>query len=124
MSAIEPTAAQLEALGHAAAGDDGPVVMLNLLRFAEGGAESYGRYGVEVVRFLERAGGSILLALSPQQSVIGPEAAEWDLAIAVQYPSRAAFLAMISDPEYLAIHVHRATGLADSRLIACAALPI
>ena len=131
MNAVEPTPEQITALRAAA--QDEPVVMLNLLRFheravgvdaAEGisGAEAYGRYGAEVTRFLARAGGEVLLALRPTESVIGPQASEWDLVLAVRYPSRAAFLAMISDPEYLAIHVHRASGVVDSRLIACSTL--
>ncbi len=130
---IEPTEQQLRALVDAV--DDGPVVMLNLLRFkeradgidgAEGisGAEAYGRYGAAVTRFLAQVGGEVLLALSVDAVVVGPEAREWDMALAVRYPSRAAFVAMISDPEYLQIHGHRAAGLADSRLIACRGLPI
>jgi uncharacterized protein (DUF1330 family) len=130
--AIEPTGEQLATL-HAA-GDNGRVIMLNLLRFSDEatgidaadqitGADAYGRYGAEAMPFLQRAGGRILLALSPHESVIGPVPGEWDLVLAVEYPSRQAFLGMISDPEYLAIHEHRAAGLADSRLIACSSLP-
>ena len=132
MTSLEPTLEQLTALQ--ASPDQGPVVMLNLLRFrdqatgidaAEGitGEEAYARYGTEVTRFLERAGGRVLLALTPQESVIGPQG-EWDLVLAVQYPSRAAFLGMIADPEYLPVHGHRAAGVADSRLIACATLEV
>ena len=131
MTTVEPTLEQLTALQ--ASPDQGPVVMLNLLRFrdratgidaAEGitGEEAYARYGTEVSRYLERAGGRVLLALTPQESVIGPAAGEWDLVLAVHYPSRAAFLGMIADPEYLAVHGHRAAGVADSRLVACATL--
>jgi hypothetical protein len=39
--------------------------------------------------------------------------------LAVQYPSRSAFLSMVTDPDYLQVHAHRAAALADSRLIAC-----
>jgi uncharacterized protein (DUF1330 family) len=131
MTTIEPSMEQLVTLRESP--DDGPVVMLNLLRFRdratgidadEGitGAQAYERYGTEVTRFLERAGGRVLLALAPRESVIGPAAGEWDLVLAVQYPSRAAFLGMIADPGYLAIHAHRAAGVADSRLVACATL--
>ncbi len=127
---IEPTESQFEQL--AGSSDGGPVVMLNLLRFKEqadgidagvSGAEAYARYGAEALRFLERAGGRVLMTLSPRDCVIGPADAEWDLVLAVEYPSRQAFLEMIGDPEYLAIHPHRAAALADSRLIACAQLP-
>ena len=127
----QPTPQQFERL--AASPDDGAVIMLNLLRFKERadgidaadgvtGAEAYGRYAVEAVRFVERVGGRVLFTIVPQESVIGPDPGEWDLVAAVEYPSRRAFLEMTSDPEYLAIHAHREAGLADSRLIACASL--
>lgn len=131
-AAIQPTPRQLERL--VASDDQGAVVMLNLLRFKEradgidggdeiSGAEAYRRYAAAVTGFLGRVGGRVLYTLVPQESVIGPDQAEWDLIAAVEYPSRRAFLEMTSDPEYLAIHAHREAGLADSRLIACAPLP-
>jgi uncharacterized protein (DUF1330 family) len=55
--------------------------------------------------------------------VIGPGTGEWDLVLFVQYPSRRAFLTMISDPAYLEIHHHRTAALADSRLVACQQIP-
>jgi uncharacterized protein (DUF1330 family) len=131
---IEPTAAQLQRLAGAADGE--PVVMLNLLRFndlatgidaADGisGADAYGRYAEAVAPFLAQAGGRVLLAMTPRELVIAPEGEEaWDIVLAVQYPSRAAFLTMIADPGYLEIHQHRSAALADSRLIACAQLPV
>jgi uncharacterized protein (DUF1330 family) len=127
---VLPTRAQIEAL--AGAPQTGPVIMLNLLRFkdladgidaADGltGAEAYGRYAAATQPFLERVGGRLLYALAAEECVIGPPEREWDLVLAVEYPSRAAFLAMATDPEYLTIHAHREAALADSRLIACAA---
>ena len=129
---IEPTPQQFARL--AACEDSGPIVMLNLLRFKERadgihagqgitGAEAYARYGAAVAEHLERVGGRILFALGPEDSVIGPQDGEWDLVIAVEYPSRRAFLEMTSSPDYLEIHGHRAAALADSRLIACKRLP-
>lgn len=129
---IEPTASQFERL--AASDEEGPVVMLNLLRFkqrADGidaedeisGNEAYARYGAAVSAFLTEAGGRVLFAGEPHESVIGPDEREWDLVLLVEYPSRDAFLAMTSDPGYLEIHPHRAAALEDSRLIACTQLP-
>ena len=129
---IEPTQAQLERL--AASDEPGPVIMINLLRFkdrADGidagdeirGVEAYGRYAEEVQPFLDHVGGAVLLVAQPTESVIGPDAAEWDMVLAVRYPSRRAFLEMVSDPAYLEIHAHRDAALADSRLIACRSLP-
>jgi uncharacterized protein (DUF1330 family) len=125
---IEPTQVQFERL--AASGEDGPVMMVNLLRFKEradgidaddgiSGAEAYARYGAAVQPYLEGVGGRLLLAGAATESVIGPEEGEWDAVLVAEYPSRQAFLEMIGDPGYLAVHGHRAAGLADSRLIAC-----
>ena len=125
---IEPTPEQFQRL--AASDDEGPVVMINLLRFkqhADGidatdgitGVEAYARYGAAVMPHLMRVGGRILMTLAATESVIGPVDGEWDMVIAAEYPSRQAFLEMTSDPGYLAIHGHRAAALADSRLIAC-----
>ncbi len=100
--------------------------MVNLLRFKdratgadEGvtGAEAYRRYAEAVAPFLARAGGRLLAAVECEESVIGPDTAEWDLVALVEYPSREAFLAMISDREYLAAHAHRVAAVADSRLV-------
>ncbi len=123
---ITPTPAQLEAL--LAADLEGPIVMLNLLRFKEqadgideglSGAEAYRRYGEATAPFLERVGGRLLLAAQAKAVVIGPEAPEWDMALMVEYPSRKKFLEMAGDPDYLAVHEHRAAALSDARLIAC-----
>ncbi len=51
-------------------------------------------------------------------TLIGP-AGEWHAAAVVCYPSRARFLEMVSDPEYLETSRHRTAALADSRLIPC-----
>jgi uncharacterized protein (DUF1330 family) len=128
---IQPTPEQFARLAGSA--DDGPVVMVNLLRFkatadgidaADGisGQQAYERYAALAAPFLAAAGGRLLFAGRTQESVIGPEPAEWDLTLAVRYPSRGAFIAMATDPGYLAIHEHRAAALADSRLIATLAV--
>ncbi len=123
-AAIEPTPEQVKRL--AAGSGDGPIVMVNLLRFRDAagppdegvsGAEAYGRYAAAIPPFLERAGGRLLSAVACQEGVIGPDDAEWDVVALVEYPSREAFLGMVSDPQYLEIHQHRVAALADSRLI-------
>lgn len=130
---IDPTPAQFKRLAES--DDDGPLIMINLLRFKEqadgidaddgiSGAEAYNRYGVEAQKHLARIGGRILLSAAATDSVIGPDEAEWDLVIAVEYPSRAAFLKMTSDPDYLKAHPHRTAALEDSRLIATRRLEV
>lgn len=128
---IHPTAEQLREL--ASSTDPGPVVMLNLLRFkpqADGidsgitGVQAYARYGAAAEPFLTAVGGRLLMAVRPEQSVIGPASGEWDLVLLVEYPSRAKFLEMATNEEYLQVHAHREAALADSRLIACSTLDL
>ncbi len=125
-----PTREQIEALAAADSGE--PFVMLNLLRFKEqadgvgegmSGRDCYARYGAEAQPFLERVGGRLLYAVSAEQSVIGPDPAEWDMVLLVEYPSRAKFLEMATAADYLEIHAYREAALADSRLVACSPGP-
>lgn len=120
MTHIEPTPDQLGSF-RATTDRDEPVVMLNLIRFEPpAGAEAYGRYAMAAQEHLERVGGTLLWAGACDDALIGPEAREWDAVAIVRYPSRAAFLEMVSDPRYLEIARDRTAGLADSRLIPCA----
>ena len=120
---VTPTAEQLEAV--AASPEQGPVVMLNLLRYndrASDGTDRTGRqaymdYASHVVPMVVALGGSIVFQGEAGSSVIGPVDERWDEVALVQYPSRAAFLGMITSADYLAIHHHREAALADSRLV-------
>ena len=106
--------------------DHGPVVMLNLLKFKpraehseESGAAEYQKYGATAVQMLEARGGKVLWAGRADQILIGDPEQDWDQVILVEYPSRAAFLDMVSQPEYQDAHTHRESGLARTVLIAC-----
>jgi uncharacterized protein (DUF1330 family) len=127
--AIEPDAAQIEALTSAEA-DDAPVIMLNLLRYREqaaypagfdaapcSGREAYGRYAAVALATVAEAGGRVLWGGTARASVIAPPGERWDDVFLVEYPSRRAFLAMVVRPDYLAVAPHRTAALADSRLI-------
>lgn len=135
MGSIEPTRAQLEALIADLDSEDS-ILMLNLLRFRDQaeypdgfdaepctGAEAYGRYSEAVQPFLEGVGGRPVWAGTPRTAVIAPEGESWDGCFLVRYPSRQAFVNMATNPDYLAIAVHRTAALADSRLILCEDTP-
>ena len=114
---VVPARGQIDAL--ASEDEQGPVVMLNLLRFADGGAELYREYAEGTLPYLEGVGGEVLVTAAPQQTVIGPQDEQWDLMVIVRYPSRSAFLAMVADPGYQKVHAKREAALLDSRLVAC-----
>ena len=124
--AIVPNRTQFEAL--AASTDPGPVVMLNLLKFraaAEGeegtGADAYRRYSDGAVKLVEAQGGTILWFGQAQQVLIGEPADEWDAVALVEYPSRKAFIEMVTAPSYGDVHQHREAGLERTVLLACKA---
>ncbi len=119
-----PTKEQIKALLESDL--ETPVVMLNLLKFAEraggdgagSGRDSYARYGERVRTMLEQVGGRILWQGRADSVVIGGDDDEWDAVILVEYPSRKAFIEMTSSPKYDDVSKDRTAGLADSRLIA------
>jgi uncharacterized protein (DUF1330 family) len=114
---ITPNVDQFQAL--AAAPDEGPVVMLNLLKFKPGGAEAYARYGDAALGMVEERGGRLLWSGRAEQVLIGDPAADWDVVALVEYPSRGAFIEMVSSPAYLEAHAERQAGLERTIVVAC-----
>ncbi len=119
MSAIRPNRDQFLELMQAP--DDGPVVMLNLLKFKpREGASEYGKYGDAVVQMVEARGGKVVWMGKVDQTLIGDlDANDWDSIALVQYPSRKAFIEMTTSKEYDAAHEHRESGLERTVLLAC-----
>jgi uncharacterized protein (DUF1330 family) len=108
---INPSAEQVAALRKLEL--DGPLVMLNLLRFApDGGADEYARYGAAAAPFLRSSGATIRYLGDVAATVIGGET--WDEIILVEYPTLRAFFEMTGHPDYPSDV--RAGALADSRL--------
>jgi uncharacterized protein (DUF1330 family) len=113
--AIDPRGADLKRL--LAEDPGGPVVMLNLLRFADGGRELYQRYADAVSeRFLPRYGGDILYAGAGSTALVAEDGQAWDAVVLVRYPSRAAFSQMVADPEYQQITAWRTDALKEAVL--------
>ncbi len=80
------------------------------------GREAYLRYGAAVAPMLASIGARILYSGRATQLLVGE--ATWDAVILVEYPSRQAFLQMISTPEYLTAHAERERGLERTVLYA------
>jgi uncharacterized protein (DUF1330 family) len=134
-SYIDPTREQFEAFK--AMPRDTPIQMLNLVRLRDmavypaehklaasklSGAEAYQNYGTETGSILDKVGGSILWRGRYDTTLIGPSDEAWDAVFIAQYPNSAAFLAMVTDPEYQKAVVHRQAAVVTSRLIRCAPL--
>lgn len=105
-------------------GHDGPIYMLNLLKFKEkaeyedgrdtdlSGAEAYAIYGAEVVEHLAKVGGAPMFSARIERLMLGEVEELWDSAAIAMYPSRQAMMEMLSSPDYQASALHRAAGLA------------
>lgn len=113
--AVDPTGADLKRFLDEDA--DGPVVMLNLLRFSEGGREKYAEYSAAVTStFLPRYGGEVLYAGTGATALVAEDGQSWHAVALVRYPSRAAFARMVADPEYQQVTHLRSEALAEAVL--------
>ncbi|SFT67376.1 Uncharacterized conserved protein, DUF1330 family [Geodermatophilus amargosae] len=113
--AIDPRGADLKRYLQEDPG--GPVVMLNLLRFAEGGRESYARYAQALREtFLPRYGGEVLYAGEGGTPLVAEPGQDWDAVLLVRYPSREAFSRMVADQEYQQVTHFRTEALTEAVL--------
>ena len=104
--------------------EDGPFVMVNLLKFkaraeyADGtdshltGAEAYARYGEAVRKLVEGLGGKVRYSGQVTGLLLGEVEELWDAVALAEYPSLAAFREMAMSPAMHAIEHHRKAGLA------------
>ncbi len=131
---IDPTAAQVRALRDN--GRDGPVVMLNLLKFKDvadygdgaeeppcSGAEAYRHYQHAFTVTVGALSGAEVLYDGPVEQVFiglaGTPETDWDKVLMVRYPTRQHFLAMMADESYRLALRHRYAGLARTVLLQC-----
>jgi uncharacterized protein (DUF1330 family) len=129
--ALYPTAEQIQEL--VASPDDGPVVMLNLLRFKpradapdEGvsGEEAYRRYADPMIAYVRSKGAKVVWTGRVTSQVVGTGGEGFHMIALVEYPSRAAFFAITGDPHVHDIGVHRAAGLEGQWLVAATPEPM
>jgi uncharacterized protein (DUF1330 family) len=89
----------------------GPFVMLNLLKFRDGGRAGYDAYAREARSFLLRYGAEVVYAGDCAAALVAPEHHAWDAVLLVRYPSRRAFSEMVADPDYQRITRLRSAAL-------------
>ncbi len=96
----------------------GPIQMLNLLKFKEGGgALRYKSYMLAAKSFFDRSGAKTIYFGSVSINLIGPQNQEWDKVLIIEYPNKEALIEMVLDKNYPA--PLREAALIDSRLILC-----
>ena len=105
-------------------GPEGPIYMVNLLKFKDKaeyedgretgltGEEAYGIYGAAVSKLLKKFGGAAMFSASVERLMLGEVEELWDKVAIAMYPSRAAMLEMMRSEEMQEIGLHRTAGLA------------
>lgn len=105
-------------------GPDGPIYMVNLLKFKDKaeyedgretdltGFEAYQLYGRAVSQIIQDYGGEIQFAANVTFLSLGQVEELWDEIAIAKYPNRGALLAMSSSQEWRDAAVHRTAGLA------------
>lgn len=94
-----------------------PFVLVQLLRFAEGGRDLYLRYSVAAQPILRSVGGQVLYAGECVAPLVAPPGGAWDAVVLVRYPDRAAYARMQKDAAYLAIVQMRRSALREAMLL-------
>ena len=125
LNGLWPPAAQVEKFfAKAGTADDGPVALLNLLKFRPNaiypdgrdahltGEEAYMRYGLEVAKLIAALGGKFVWFGRIDGILVGEVEEMWDRMVLIEYPSLAAFRGMTESHAYKAIEMHREAGLA------------
>jgi uncharacterized protein (DUF1330 family) len=106
-----------------------PVVMVNLMRFRErsldgdgSGWDAYLRYSAITVPMIKARGGTLLWTAEAKTVALGTQAGnQWDYVALVYYPSVAAFIDMMTSPDYERLSdPHRQNGCAEHVIIATA----
>lgn len=104
-------------------GPEGPIFMVNLLKFrdraeyADGretaltGREAYMIYGRAVTEILPRFGGRAVFAADVTFLTLGQVEELWDEVAIAMYPARADMVRMSMSPEWQDAAVHRTAGL-------------
>jgi len=119
---LHPTPEQAKAFFGAE--EDGPMCMVNLLKFREkakyadgsepelSGRDAYLRYGAAVQACIAAVGGRARFSGFVTDLMLGEVEELWDMVAIAEYPSRAAMMKMVQSPEYQSITKHRDAGLA------------
>ena len=126
MTGRAPTIERLNVEALSALPDEAPVVMLNLMRFREksldghgSGWDAYLRYSALAIKLIKARGGTITWTGAAEAVALGVAADNrCDYIALVRYPSRAAFIDMMTSPEYAQANVERENGCAAHAIIA------
>jgi len=117
-------------------GVEGPVLMVNLLKFREkaaypdgrdpelSGREAYERYAEEMEKLLQAHGGGIVFSAEVAGILLGQVGELWDHVGIARYPSSKTLIEIASSEKFQEIEVHRTAGLAGQLNLTCTERPL
>jgi len=129
-NSVRPNEEQIA--GFLEPGPEGPIYMVNLLKFKDkaeyedgretnlSGEEAYAIYGSAVSKLLTEFGGAAMFSASVERLMLGEVEELWDKVAIAMYPSRAAMMDMMRSKKMQEISVDRSAGLAGQLNIECA----
>ena len=118
-----------------AAGPDGPIFMVNLLKYKDKaeykdgretaltGRQAYDLYAAEVINLVRDHGGHEIFWTDVSDILLGTVEVLWDAIAIVMYPNRGALMAMSSSEGMKKIAMHRHAGLEGQLNIETVNLP-
>ena len=116
-NSVYPNEAQIK--GFFEPGAEGPIFMVNLLKFKaraeyeDGrvsdltGEQAYGLYGDAVSMLLKEFGGGAIFSGTVERLMLGEVEELWDKVAIAMYPSRQAMLEMMQSPKMQEIGAHQ-----------------
>jgi len=126
-NALHPTDNQIQSF--IAASGDGPVFMVNLLKYKiratykDGedisGEAAYARYAKGFTDYTRPHGVEAVFGGTQLATLIGEGSTTWDAIAIVKYPSAKMMIELTSSEAYRKIHKHRRAGLDGQLLLAC-----
>ena len=131
-NALYPNEEQMK--GFLQPGPEGPICMVNLLKFKphaeyeDGretnltGREAYGLYEQGITKLIQQVGGYLGFAADVERLALGEVEELWDVVGLAVWPSRQVMLEVMQSDEMREISVHRAAGLAGQLNIETAGL--
>lgn len=96
---------------------DGPIDMVNILRFKPNGRSEYEKYAKEVSSFMKDFGMEAIYSGDVFSTILG-EDEFFHHVIIMRYPSKEKFVEFTSSKKWRAIEHHRTEGLESQWLIA------
>ena len=115
---------------------EGPVMMVNLLRFREKAAYPDGRdpdlpgrdaslrYATPMRKLVEAEGGRFVFGADVMGLLLGEVGEDWHTVAIVEYPDSKTLLRIASTPEFHEIDHHRLAGLEGQLNITCRERPL